>query len=67
MTNRASKLILAAVLAASIPAAASADGRGCEHGAAPPGAWPPAASAMAIVPSPARQAAGGARRASGMT
>jgi hypothetical protein len=43
MTNRVSKLILAAVLASSLPAAASADGR--DRDGVPPAAWPPATAA----------------------
>lgn len=41
MMNRVSKLVLAAVLASTVPLAASADA--CDHGGVPPAAWPPAA------------------------
>ena len=43
MTNRISKLVLAAVLLSSVPLAALADGRDRDHDRQPAG-WPPAAT-----------------------
>jgi hypothetical protein len=44
MTNPLSKSFLAAVLLSSIPLAAFADGRGCDHDRDATAAWPAAAS-----------------------
>jgi hypothetical protein len=55
MTNRTSKLILAAVLLSSLPLAALADGRDCDHDRNPPVAWPAPATypgAPAAYPAP---------------
>lgn len=54
MTNRLSTLILAAAVAASLPAAASAGG-GCDHGGAAPYPWAPPA-AYPTPPAPPRPA-----------